>query len=278
MFTHSVPHAQVQTPRMAFVFDAAAMLESSFVGLPHQTRPSPVVSPTPEPVSSPATAPPVVESVAPGAVPSLPEVPWPVPVDVLVNDLDIANVAINLVIAIATIGTLVWAISSTKRQLSLATDEIAIATSERAAQVQERARQSERERQLQAEHVAAWSEQEPVRETVDHEEDGRPITTVVDFRRTIFLVNTSNAPVWDVTVEYKWSEDSGNTQWKLPILVPAAKPQETWALGLPSDFNDQRLVTVRFRDAAGYVWKRDKDGELHLIQEPGPASAAQEKP
>ncbi len=174
-------------------------------------------------------------------------------------------------IAGATIWTLVWAITSTKREIHDATADRRVRDEDRRDERAERQRQAERDRRFQAEHVVAWQEQEGVYETVDEEEDGTPIRTIVDHKRTVFVLNRSSAPVYDVRVRYQWSgerEKPDLTVWNMPFLAPGETPTETWAPGLHDLWEDALLVEVEFRDAGGRVWRRDPRGLLHLVSEP----------
>ncbi|MHB1475920.1 MAG: hypothetical protein ACYCV4_20285 [Dermatophilaceae bacterium] len=125
----------------------------------------------------------------------------------------------------------------------------------------------------QASHVAAWEVGESIdEEPWDAAADGPP--PVVGFKRTIHVQNTSDQPIFNVVVAYRWTEDDQDSQqWKLPVLLPG-EPATSWAPGLYKEPDVSALLRVGFRDAAGYGWERARSGALLRREDQDQVSAA----
>jgi len=165
---------------------------------------------------------------------------------------DWPNLVVQVVIAIATIGTLAWAVRTGR-------DEAKRASAER----QERLEFEER---AQATRVSAWEHQRV------EQPDGTPVEANLDYdygtaeeKRRIYVHNGSDAPVYDVVVRYDdlLSENSSST-WMHAILLPGSESRSRQVTLVPNCGapSEDVVLEIEFRDAAGRYWSRDADGIL----------------
>lgn len=123
----------------------------------------------------------------------------------------------------------------------------------RALQAQDE-RQAAAERAEQADRVAAWN-------------NG-------DFT----VINGSNLPIWDVELTAHDPEvpmqtvrenvrliPPGHHQYAFPNYEPGVVGMDERGLPVHDDSWTQLQVDIRFRDAAGRIWMRDRYGTLHLV-------------
>jgi hypothetical protein len=166
---------------------------------------------------------------------------------------DWPNLIVQVAIALATIGTLIWAIGVNRGESQRASVE----RNERLA-FEERA---------QATRISAWEQQrtelrngEPV--------EGIPSQSDVQYngaieRRRIYVHNGSDAPVYDVAVRYQ-EVNHRALQWVHAILPPgaAARYREVSTVPNCGAIADDVALEVEFRDAAGRYWVRESSGIL----------------
>jgi hypothetical protein len=165
---------------------------------------------------------------------------------------DWPNLIVQVAIALATIGTLIWAIGVNRGESQRASVE----RNERLA-FEERA---------QATRISAWEQQrtelrngEPVEEI--------PSGSVQYYgaieRRRIYVHNGSDAPVYDVAVRYQ-EVNHRALQWVHAILPPgaAARYREVSTVPNCGAIADDVALEVEFRDAAGRYWVRESSGIL----------------
>ncbi|MBB2921306.1 hypothetical protein [Cellulomonas cellasea] len=111
-----------------------------------------------------------------------------------VSTLELANVVLNAIIALATVATLVWAIRTTREELRSSVED-------RQQRDQDRAQEREQDERRQASHVVAW-----VAQVVNYDEledPGRHHLVAIGATRTVYLHNASSAPVYDVKVRFR---------------------------------------------------------------------------
>lgn len=107
------------------------------------------------------------------------------------------------------------------------------------------------ERQEQADRVAAWNNGDAT------------------------ILNGSDLPIWDVAVEFIDAEGEYNGTESRSVLPPGTTqipfpfyvPPDEWSPGVPyvSDEWKRIQIEIRFRDAAGRRWRRDRHGILTLV-------------
>lgn len=92
----------------------------------------------------------------------------------------------------------------------------------------------------------------------------------------IMLRNASDLPVYEVRVfsyRFRWKEPakiSPSGEWSVGVLPPTTEPLPR--LAVEDKDADSHVYAIEFRDAAGRVWHRDREGVLHegpLTHEPG---------
>lgn len=166
---------------------------------------------------------------------------------------DWPNLIVQVAIALATIGTLIWAIRVNRGE-------------SRRASVERKERLAFEER-AQATRISAWEQQrtelrngEPV--------DGVPSQADVQYngateRRRIYVHNGSDAPVYDVAVRYQ-EVTRPHITWAHAILPPDATARSREVSTVPNcgAIADDVALEVEFRDAAGRYWVRDSSGIL----------------
>ncbi|WP_275001231.1 hypothetical protein [Promicromonospora iranensis] len=169
-------------------------------------------------------------------------------------DYDWGNLIVQVVIALATIGTLIWAIRVNRGE-------------SRRASVERKERLAFEER-AQATRISAWEEQRaelksgepavwiPSQTAYEHRDD-------VSTRRRIYVHNGSDAPVYDVAVRYQEVTHPA-LPWVHAILPPgaAARSREVSTVPNCGAIADDVALEVEFRDAAGRYWLRESSGIL----------------
>jgi hypothetical protein len=181
------------------------------------------------------------------------------------------GLAVDAVIAVATIVTLVWAIRSTRREMAGAADD-------RRVRDEDRSRQVDRERRAQAEQVALWCTSDAVRV---EETDEHP----ADVRRAVHLINASAAPIYRVYIEWWFAFVTPGTREIVrqrptmsTLQFDVITPGETLDVPVQSaqDVGGGRpRATVWFTDATGTVWRRDDKAGLSLVSNAQPPEADQ---
>lgn len=168
-------------------------------------------------------------------------------------DYDWGNLIVQVVIALATIGTLIWAIRVNRGESQRASVE----RNERLA-FEERA---------QATRISAWEQQRA------ELKNGEPVEWIpsqtefehqdVSERRRIYVHNGSDAPVYDVAVRYQEVTQPDLT-WVHAILPPGAAARSREVMTVPNcgAVADDVALEVEFRDAAGRYWLRESSGIL----------------
>lgn len=141
-----------------------------------------------------------------------------------------------------------------------------------AARRQEEREQHERERRRQALRVIAWHDTRNVREATE-EEFARP-----DFlsrqAHILYVVNHSDAPIFDLTTFIRWDEEPNGIVITRPVL-PAGASAEGLLGNIPMTYYGQISAYCTFRDLAGVHWRRDQDGSL--VELPSAASLAAQR-
>lgn len=174
--------------------------------------------------------------------------------------LDWWSLVISVVIGLSTVGTLIWTVLITRREIKISTDE-------RAIQARERDRLHREQERDQASRVVAWSEQEMDLDEVEDDE-GNPYLTPVSATRRIWLHNASSAPVYDVRVKYRWMYGSNwFATWEHVVLVPSAEPLEKEEGAIAEHGDARLLLSMTFRDTANRWWRRDEEGNLARVRE-----------
>lgn len=203
----------------------------------------------------------------------LPSQPSPGPTDALPVEIvnaggyDWGNIVVQVLIAIATVGALIWAIRVGRDEAKRAQ--------------QERRDRLEFEERAQATRISAWE-----RQWVEHI-DGTPlprddeqvrqlhVINATTERRAIFAHNGSDAPAYDVLVRYVdvssvrdasfGDERDIQEAWHHQVLPPATEPRDLYVPLVPNcgALSEDVVLEIEFRDAAGRYWLRDGDGVLH---------------
>ncbi|WP_298462092.1 hypothetical protein [uncultured Cellulomonas sp.] len=172
--------------------------------------------------------------------------------------LDWITLVTNVVIALATVGALVWAVASALRAWRDAS--------------REREERLAFDQRQQASRITAWERQwvqgpggEPVSLLAApfmNEDDA-----VVE-RRFVFVHNASDAPVYDMAVYYV---DPGRpyerleTTWRHAVLPPSVEPRRYEVPLVPNcgALSEDVVLRVVFRDSDSRYWERDDLGVLH---------------
>lgn len=111
------------------------------------------------------------------------------------------------------------------------------------------------ERAEQADLVAAWND-----------------------RGTFVILNGSKLPIWEVELVARHPESAVTAETNLSLVPPNGETrhpfvpgEDPWGAPIPvGDILDdidamQMQVEIRFRDAAGRIWSRDRHGALSLV-------------
>lgn len=189
--------------------------------------------------------------------------PTPRPLQVeIVNDggYDWGNLLVQVLIAIATIATLIWAIRAAR-------DENQRASRDRQEALTAEARH-------QASRISAWE-----RQWTEPTDDDDPSATTEVFaadtgevsrwreRRTIAVHNASDAPVYDVSVHFfdvVQLPERLTQVWQHAVLPPNPEPRVQEVTRAPgAGLSEDVSLRVVFRDAANRYWDRDSSGILH---------------
>ena len=169
--------------------------------------------------------------------------PTPVPVEVVNADgYDWGGLLANFAIAVATIATLVWAITTGRDEAQRAS--------------RDRHETLAAEERRQATKISAWERQW-----------GAPDAQ----QRVVYLHNASTAPVYDVMTRYVDATPAPadgspkvRATWFNEILPPGIEPRTESVPPRPdfAELSEIGVLEVEFRDAAGKYWLRDDDGIL----------------
>src|SRR5690606_11301152 len=77
------------------------------------------------------------------------------------------------------------------------------------------------------------------------------------------VLNNSDLPVFDVEViVHSEGRPSGERIKRLPVLAPAREVAEQFSAEDFPSYNEEPVVSLRFRDAAEVAWVRGEDGRL----------------
>ncbi len=176
-------------------------------------------------------------------------------VNVVDGGLGVADLVVNIVIALATVATLVWTVWTAVRALREANREKRLA------------RQADRRRQ--GEHIAAW-ERIDVESVEDWDRD--PPVRAINATRTISVVNSSSQPIYDVHIEFvDHSHQAGFNMLEYAVIPPTITPKvlsqdvahrDDWRAG-------EHGLAITFRDAANNYWRRRADGTLEATHRNG---------
>jgi hypothetical protein len=111
------------------------------------------------------------------------------------------------------------------------------------------------ERAEQADLVAAWND-----------------------RGTFVVLNGSKLPIWEVELVARHPDSADIAETNLPLVPPNGETrhpfvpgEDPWGDPIPvddilDDIDALRMqVEIRFRDAAGRIWRRDRHGALSLV-------------
>lgn len=179
---------------------------------------------------------------------------------------DWGNLVVQLIIAGATIGTLVWAIRVSRGEAERASTE--------------RRDRLDFEERAQAAQISAWERQRaelPDGSPAPGPQDPAEFLRVLDQveeRRTIYVHNNSSAAIYDVVVRYfdvsqvrdadHGEESELRGAWFHSILPPEPTPRSIQVTRVPNcgALSEDLVLEVEFRDGAGRYWVRHPDGDL----------------
>ncbi len=187
-----------------------------------------------------------------------------IPVDVTNDSLDTWTFIVNVIVGLATVGTLIWAIRSTLNESRLSRLDREKRDADRFEELKERERQVAKDRTAQAEHVAVWCDEQPIYAPAD-----LGPREIEDLERQVHVVNTSPAPIYRVWVEF-WFEPSGERPIMSAMDIPALAPGlvgESMSGPRRSEIDGTMRACVTFTDSGGRVWRRDDRGRLTLVKE-----------
>ena len=162
------------------------------------------------------------------------------------NEL-VLTFVLNSLIAIGTLAAVVWAVCSTQREV-------------RRGETYRREHLDQEERH-QAERVTAWVREAP--EVLVLADDDELDGDQTDGLRVLRVINTSDAPVYDVTLRTLAGAGSPAYVGRyLEVLVPADKATEIEIPATGIATSEAEVVLMTFSDAAGRCWERDAHGVL----------------
>ncbi|WP_431890785.1 hypothetical protein [Cellulosimicrobium funkei] len=183
---------------------------------------------------------------------------------------DVVDVAVQVVIAILTLATLVWAVR-------IGRDESRRASSERNERL-------EFEERAQASKVSAWERQwveQPDGAPAPLFVPGEPYDGELVEYRKIYVHNGSDAPIYDVVVRYfdatmmsdPRAENASTPEeyhritegmWRHSVIPAAEERRELEVLRAINcaSYTEDLVLEVEFRDGAGRTWVRHTDGSL----------------
>lgn len=126
------------------------------------------------------------------------------------------------------------------------------------------ARRRQDDDRAEAEH---WAEQRAMRSQAERVACWLQVDTNQYPNHKIIIVNASDQPIWDVSVNH-WS--LGNSQFAQIPVMPPGERKEIPSVPKPDGLTIEEAVDVRFKDNGGRGWFRPamKPGKLILESEP----------